>query len=34
LGETVYRSVRSRVRTIIEHLLQLEHSPASERKRG
>ena len=34
LGETVYRSVRSRVRTIIEHLLKLEHSPASEPKRG
>ena len=33
-GETVYRSVRSRVRTIIEHLLKLEHSPASEPKRG
>jgi hypothetical protein len=34
LGETVYRSVRSRMRTIIEHLLKLEHSPASEPKRG
>jgi Domain of unknown function DUF29 len=34
LGETVYRSVRSRVRTIIEHLLKLEHSPASEPKRA
>ena len=34
LGETVYRSVRSRVRTIIEHLLKLEHSAASEPKRG
>jgi hypothetical protein len=34
LGETVYRSVRSRVRTIIEHLLKLEHSPASEPKRS
>ena len=33
-GETVYRSVRSRVRTIVEHLLKLEHSPASEPKRG
>jgi hypothetical protein len=30
LGESLYRSVRSRVRTIIEHLLKLEHSPASE----
>jgi len=34
LGEAVYRSVRSRVRTIVEHLLKLEHSPASEPKRG
>jgi hypothetical protein len=34
LGETVYRSVRSRVRTIIEYLLKLEHSPVSELKRG
>ena len=34
LGETVYRSVRSRVRTILEHLLKLEHSPADEPKRG
>ena len=34
LGESVYRSVRSRVRTIIEHLLKLEHSLASEPKRG
>jgi Domain of unknown function DUF29 len=34
LGETVYRSVCSRVRTIIEHLLKLEHSPASEPKRA
>ena len=34
LGETVYRSVRSRVRTIVEHLLKLEYSPASEPKRG
>ncbi len=28
LGLSLYRSVRSRVRTIIEHLLKLEHSPA------
>lgn len=28
LGISLYRSVRSRVRTIIEHLLKLEHSPA------
>jgi hypothetical protein len=34
LGDTLYRSARSRVRTIIEHLLKLEHSPASEPKRG
>src|SRR5919106_529178 len=34
LGESIYRSVRSRVRTIIEHLLKLEHSLASEPKRG
>ncbi|MGH6916731.1 MAG: DUF29 domain-containing protein [Geminicoccaceae bacterium] len=34
LGEAAYRSVRSRVRTIVEHLLKLEHSPASEPKRG
>ena len=34
LGENVYRSVRSRVRTIVEHLLKLGHSPASEPKRG
>jgi hypothetical protein len=33
LGENLYRSVRSRVRTIVEHLLKLEHSPASEPKR-
>ncbi len=29
LGASLYRSVRSRVRTIIEHLLKLEYSPAS-----
>lgn len=28
LGGSLYRSVRSRLRTIIEHLLKLEHSPA------
>src|SRR5687768_3369350 len=33
-GETVYRSVRSRVRTIVEQLLKLEHSAADEPKRG
>jgi hypothetical protein len=30
LGASLYRSVRSRVRTIIEHLLKLEHSPSAE----
>jgi hypothetical protein len=30
LGGSLYRSVRSRVRVIIEHLLKLEHSPAAE----
>ena len=25
LGESLYRSARSRIRTIIEHLLKLEH---------
>lgn len=30
LGEALYRSVRSRIRTIIEHLLKLQHSPAAE----
>ena len=30
LGGSLYRSVRARVRTIIEHLLKLEHSPAAE----
>ncbi|MGH6900225.1 MAG: DUF29 domain-containing protein [Geminicoccaceae bacterium] len=30
LGESLYRSARSRIRTIIEHLLKLEHSPAQD----
>ena len=30
LGGSLYRSVRSRVRTIIEHLVKLEYSPAAE----
>jgi hypothetical protein len=30
LGDSLYRSVRSRIRTIIEHLLKLQHSPAAE----
>jgi hypothetical protein len=34
LRETVYRPVRSRVRTIVEHVLKLEHSAADEPKRG
>ena len=33
LGESLRRSVLSRIRTIIEHLLKLEHSPA-RRSRG
>ena len=28
LGESLRCSVRSRIRTLIEHLLKLEHSPA------
>jgi hypothetical protein len=34
LGEAVKKSVRSRVRTIIEHLLKLQHSPASDPRPG
>ena len=34
LGESLKRSVRSRIRNIIEHLLKLEHSPAPEPRRG
>ena len=34
LGGSLYRSVRSRVRTIIEHLLKLEHSPADRAARS
>jgi Domain of unknown function DUF29 len=30
LGESIYRSARSRMRTIIEHLLKLQHSPSRE----
>jgi hypothetical protein len=30
LGDSLYRSVRSRIRTIIEHLLKLQHSPSAE----
>jgi hypothetical protein len=34
LGESLKRSVRSRIRAIIEHLLKLEHSPAEEPRGG
>jgi Domain of unknown function DUF29 len=34
LGEAVKKSVRSRVRTIIEHLLRLQHSPAPDPRPG
>ena len=30
LGESLYRSARSRIRTIIEHLLKLQHSPSRD----
>jgi Domain of unknown function DUF29 len=34
LGESLKRSVRSRLRTIVEHLLKLEHSPAQDPRGG
>ncbi len=34
VGGSLYREVRSRVRTIIEHLLKLEHSAVSEPRPG
>ena len=34
LGESLYRSARSRIRTIIEHLLKLEHSRSQEPRAG
>jgi Domain of unknown function DUF29 len=34
LGESLKRSVRNRVRTIIEHLLKLEYSPAQDPRAG
>jgi hypothetical protein len=34
LGESLKRSVRNRVRTIIEHLLKLEYSPAQDPQAG
>lgn len=34
LGRSQKRELRSRISTIIEHLLKLEHSPASDPRRG
>jgi hypothetical protein len=34
VGGSLYREVRARVRTVIEHLLKLEHSPAAEPRTG
>jgi Domain of unknown function DUF29 len=34
LGEGLYRSARSRIRTIIEHLLKLESSPSRDPRAG
>ena len=34
LGASLDRSARSRIRTIIEHLLELQHSPAVEPRPG
>jgi Domain of unknown function DUF29 len=34
VGAAMKRAVRKRIRTIIEHLLKLEHSPASEPRAG
>jgi hypothetical protein len=34
VGGAMKRAVRKRIRTIIEHLLKLEHSPASEPRAG
>ncbi len=34
VGGSLYREVRSRVRTIMEHLLKLEHSTATEPRAG
>ncbi|MGH6917950.1 MAG: DUF29 domain-containing protein [Geminicoccaceae bacterium] len=34
LGQSLKRSVRSRLRTIIEHLLKLEYSPAQAPRGG
>jgi hypothetical protein len=34
VGGSLYREVRSRIRTIMEHLLELEHSAAAEPRPG
>ena len=34
LGESLKRSVRSRIRTIIEHFLKVEHSPSQDPRAG
>src|SRR5262245_5431821 len=34
VGGSLYREVRARVRTVIEHLLKLEHSPAPAPRAG
>jgi hypothetical protein len=34
VGGSLYREVRSRIRTIMEHLLKLEHSAAAEPRAG
>ena len=34
LGASLHRSARSRIRTIIEHLLKLQHSPAIDPRPG
>jgi hypothetical protein len=34
VGASLYREVRSRLRTVIEHLLKLEHSGAAEPRAG
>jgi Domain of unknown function DUF29 len=34
VGGSLYREVRSRIRTIIVHLLKLEHSAAAEPRAG
>lgn len=34
VGGSLYREVRSRVRTVMEHLLKLQHSPAADPRAG